>query len=1036
MDRIINNKLLHILALFLFTGFLCSCSDDIRGDYDSPGSGKEKMVSFSVRVPGSGTPKTYALDEDDENEVKSIEILLFDGSGNYTSQPIYSNSITTNSTDSKIKTFTVKVPEGTYDMVILANSRQSLGTALGSISTGDSKASVLNKLLLSNTGKWNATAGTTGYVPIPMWGEITNLTVNSSTPASNPVTLTRMVSKIDVALTHVDATSNFKLESIRLYNYYDRGYIAPLAANWNSGLNKVDAPSVPGTAQKPVTPVSSPLLYDGTAITTTDISSIGEIYTFEAEAGTGSSLQTNTCLVVGGTYTGDTQPTYYRVDFANKAGSTTTYLPLLRNHHYKVNINKISGPGLATPGDAFNSHPVNIQASIVQWNDGRFTDFAINDQYLVGVSQSEFNFSREQRTAVSDDNTLSVITDYPTGWKVSKIVDGAGNPATWLTCSPMNGANPAGNDIKLLMTENTGPSLRTAYIHLTAERLNYIVKVNQDILADIGIYLTDTGGNDINVLEFTAAKDVKPAIQQFKLRWAPATADVFFNSTAIKNTFTFDTSAGQDNIPVNGSYNDPSGTKTFGIQPTAITTANINSDPFYERSSVVLYTISDGVSTINKTLTLRQFVYNMVPKVEAVYLMDGGNLSAGTQKSFGVRSNTPFTVTVKSNPNSVITLRTFSGGANTSANGTPVYFDIVDDLTNPTLYQRDAVVTIKSPLGHFPDTDVTLNCASGIIQPKANSYIMAPNGIGILIPVSRANESTLGSQLGASDAFTADLVWTDNVNKVASNSNLKMIRAVGAGNSGYVLVMPGSAEGNAVVAIKNASNKILWSWHIWVTSYTPAPVGTGKFMDRNLGAIGNTAGQVNTKGLLYQWGRKDAFPGSTTVNGTTEPTIYNASSTTSIAKTAVSTANNMANAIANPATYYYGTGGNYDWYSNGSTQNNTLWGHGTTKTVYDPCPDGWRVPQNGVWSSLTTSNFTWSAANYGRTNAAHGGFYPAAGYRYTNSGAFTNVGAGGYYWSASPSGVHGYYLTFGSSSVTPSFNASRAIGFSVRCVQE
>jgi hypothetical protein len=148
-----NNKLLRVLALILLLGILYCCTDD-RDSISA--SGLEKTVIFSVRVPGAGAPKTYALAEGDENEVKTIEILLFDGDGKYTYQPIYSNSIATDGGDSNLKTFTVKVPEGTYDMAVLANSRASLVSALGSINTGEAKASVLEKLLLTNTGMWNA----------------------------------------------------------------------------------------------------------------------------------------------------------------------------------------------------------------------------------------------------------------------------------------------------------------------------------------------------------------------------------------------------------------------------------------------------------------------------------------------------------------------------------------------------------------------------------------------------------------------------------------------------------------------------------------------------------------------------------------------------------------------------------------------------------------------------------------------------------------------------------------------------------------
>lgn len=1036
-----TNRLLYVLVLFLLLGLAYSCSDEREG-YGLSGGAKEKLVSFSVRVPGAGSPNTYALTETDENTVKNIVILLFDGSGNYTYQPIYCNKISTDPTDSKIKTFSAKVPEGTYNhMLVLANANKAVSDAMtaGNLNIGDSKNTVINNLLLSNSGKWESSSSSAGYVDIPMWGEISPITISSSMPASNPVTLVRMVSKIDVNL-GTSAQNTFKLKSVRLYNYNDQGQIAPDATNWNALSKEVSAPSVPASASKPTNPETKPLVYDGTAITTTDVACVNQIYTFEATAGSDAGLTNNTCLVIGGYYGTDTKETFYRVDFSNTNASTNvvTYLALLRNHHYKVFVKEVSGPGLATDVDAFRSRPVNIKASIMQWSDGRFTEFAVNDQYLLGLSKSKFEFTREKRDASSIDNILSVITDYASGWKIDKIVDANGSTVSWLKCTPMSGNNPAGDDISLLVDENKDGVLRTAYIHLTAERLTYIVKVDQDIITDVGIYLTDIAGKEINTLTFNAAKDVQPAIQQFKMTWSPKANDVFISSSAVTNAFTF--ASGSDVIS-NGSVSDPNGIKTFSIQPPAITTANLNSDPFYECTSVVLYTVTDGVTPATKTLMLRQFVYNMVPVVEPHYMMDG------LRKSIGVRSNSDFAVKVKNNSKNVITLRTMGGAANTSTAGTPVYFDIIDDLSDPQIYTDDVELTIYSPNNLFPDTDITLRCLSGFIQPKSNSYIVAPNSVPILIPVDRANDSDLGVQLGASESYTAELVWTDNANGIAANSNIRMIKAAGKGSSGYLLVMPGSAEGNAVVAIKDASDKILWSWHIWVTDYTPS----GTWMDRNLGAIGNTPGEVGTLGLLYQWGRKDPFPGASTINGTTESTIYDAQGTTTIAKTQVSVDNNLANAIAKPATFYTNSqvhGG--DWYTNDyQIINNDLWVPGT-KTVYDPCPLGYRIASlnddNDYWERINDSTLPYDPTTNGRYDQNNTlGFIPCVRARrgHTSALEYLPDGTGakknaGYHtcrieWGYTYSGLWHMHPTGVFTSWPSSY---RSWGLPVRCISE
>ena len=172
------------------------------------------------------------------------------------------------------------------------------------------------QVLLTTADKWNANQGSAGYIPFPMWGEVKGLRLGSVIPANISITMLRMISKIDVVLFTDIAQDNFTLESVRLYNYNNQGYIAPIASNWNSGLLAVTAPSIPLTAHKPTSPVNSPLIYEGPAIIRdTDnrgVACIDEIYTFEANAGIDSTITNNTCLVIGGTFTGDSQITYYR----------------------------------------------------------------------------------------------------------------------------------------------------------------------------------------------------------------------------------------------------------------------------------------------------------------------------------------------------------------------------------------------------------------------------------------------------------------------------------------------------------------------------------------------------------------------------------------------------------------------------------------------------------------------------------------------------------------------------------------------------
>ena len=132
--------------------------------------------------------------------------------------------------------------------------------------------------------------------------------------------------------------------------------------------------------------------------------------------------------------------------------------------------------------------------------------------------------------------------------------------------------------------------------------------------------------------------------------------------------------------------------------------------------------------------------------------------------------------------------------------------------------------------------------------------------------------------------------------------------------------------------------------------------------------------------------------------------------------------------------------------------NNALWNSGTEiapkKTIYDPCPDGWRVPTRTELNSLlsTVINGSGPLETYPSTTIngrwfGDGGapslFLPAANYRNNSSGFLTIDGTYGGYWSSTPIGVSVYGLRIWSASyddVNP--NVTRASGMSVRCVKE
>ncbi len=253
-------------------------------------------------------------------------------------------------------------------------------------------------------------------------------------------------------------------------------------------------------------------------------------------------------------------------------------------------------------------------------------------------------------------------------------------------------------------------------------------------------------------------------------------------------------------------------------------------------------------------------------------------------------------------------------------------------------------------------------------------------------------------------------------------------------------------EGNAVIAAKNAFGKILWSWHIWLTDPPKAHIydnNAGILMDRNLGATSAVPGDVGALGLLYQWGRKDPFLGSSSIssNKLAKSTIIWPSEVYSNESTGT-----IGYVTACPTIFIDVFNSVCDWYytTSSSYTDDTRW---TTsdklKSIYDPCPFGWRVPDggyNGVWSKAGFRAPNFSGANKGMMfsiSSPSETWYPATGVRFYHNGTLYDVGLWGGCWSATPSGTNAHilFLDYGNH-VDSSHTTVRANGLSVRCVKE
>ena len=281
----------------------------------------------------------------------------------------------------------------------------------------------------------------------------------------------------------------------------------------------------------------------------------------------------------------------------------------------------------------------------------------------------------------------------------------------------------------------------------------------------------------------------------------------------------------------------------------------------------------------------------------------------------------------------------------------------------------------------------------------------------------------------------------------------------------------GFHKGNAVIAAYSdagcTAGNILWSWHIWCTD-EPADEeyrnDAGMLMDRNLGALskeGNLAA-----GLYYQWGRKDPFPGVTSYSGADASAARTCPANGSVFDfSATCSQNNLQWSVSHPTSFIQQAGGSQgDWTL---PQNGALWyGGDDVKTMYDPCPAGYRVVQGSKTANTVAGRGFWgkalgvnavAAPGYGGwyfDSSAHGvrfplvsgyAFYPACGC-YTETAQLMYVGFV-YCWANYPAGTDANmawntqyagvmdYNPMDTKGLSISWNCGRAAAKPVRCMK-
>lgn len=400
------------------------------------------------------------------------------------------------------------------------------------------------------------------------------------------------------------------------------------------------------------------------------------------------------------------------------------------------------------------------------------------------------------------------------------------------------------------------------------------------------------------------------------------------------------------------------------------------------------------------------------------------------------------------------------------------------DGSNQSDEDGGAVQTDEDPAE--PDDDASEGVTDLSAAETANCYIVKAAGNYRFDATVRGNgKKVKGIDFNEEklDPASVKLVWQSDKKGLLDSLEL---------NDGHIYFTSNGRSGNALIAALDEAGKIIWSWHIWFPGEEISELktaGSTLVMDRNLGALSIDSGSPESHGLLYQWGRKDPFPASPVVSGGTTSTmpvaVFDAdgNEVEIIASSRENSENNtLEYAVFHPATVL-SNNSQYsdcrDWLRK-EFSNPALWG-GTEgeKSLFDPCPAGYRVPKKGTFDFFTSSGgYETDIAGFSVYDITSDGitdgndyengwyilldptsdsysYFPAAT-RYDGSYAMlmgSKAGLWGNYWYADaaddaddsfvPCGAYALAFRFEEEiSASPKAVGGRADAYSVRCVKE
>ncbi len=803
-------------------------------------------VSIPYDTPALRTPQTRAalsVDEESELKLATTRVMIFNSNGEYQyDAPL--TKITRSTSDIQQGNLTVQIKPGQgLGIVVLANLTEAEKARVVS----GKKADILKSFTYSVTQSTDFSG-----VGIPMYGEINQVEVKTATQPvptilDKTIHLLRAVARVDVGLnmsavgtsgkdSDFDETASGLISTIvepadrsskrvkwtlmetKFYNAASEGLVAPTDGNYTitNAKPKAIAPSLPNT------PGKQTLTY-----AVTDNLLKRNIYVPEVDnpepAVTQSGTQTDPTkdtyylnrpyLILKLQYDevddtnkvkagGDSGTTYFRVDFLKREGEEATakytYLPLLRNYRYKVDIRNIGGLGFNNEEDAKKGPSANIMYNVLVWDESEMSNVVYDGQYMLGVQNDKLLFHKNGGTF-----STKVQTSWPKGFEVK------GLPG-WVKVKSIEPSDPSATGataekiVTFEVTESTPTKRDFSGAYIQAGRMRWKLDITQLNTLDLRIEIfsdpkctrelqyieLDERGKDTPANKYTVGK------MKFYVRVTPA-ARISAVSDETKAPFTFTGAAATSpsRPPIETAKEVSTGVYEFEVTADPL---NNPKNPFETQQNKYHFITEQYGEKAEATLSINQIEYNIVfyedealtnpilSEEDAVtYLMDG------TDKQFYVRSNIPYIIWMdnqmidesarsKDNANAdgsskfpIVTgyydkdgkfvkldydssnkmnnWRSVKTEEAPTPNGSPLKFKAGDTNAIKIIYGHVmwvACTTMKSVEWKFPlydkqlanhdkVTKIQTDFVAGYFLPEANSYPITLGETGLLIPIER-----------------------------------------------------------------------------------------------------------------------------------------------------------------------------------------------------------------------------------------------------------------------------------------------------------